>query len=108
MLEQPELELVALNEIGSLENMAYLLKHDTVYGRYERPVEVLDDRLVVDGRPLTYLSEPDPERLPWRELGVVLRPGVQSAKAITLMPVNVRSTESRVFQLSCSSLRMNK
>jgi glyceraldehyde 3-phosphate dehydrogenase len=71
-LEQPPLELVAVNEIGSLENMVYLLKYDTVYGRYERQVEAADGKLVIDGKPLVYLSERDPERLPWGELGVDL------------------------------------
>jgi glyceraldehyde 3-phosphate dehydrogenase len=71
-LEQPELELVAVNEIGSLENMVYLLKYDTVYGRYERQVDAVDGKLVVDGKPLVYLSERDPERLPWADLGVDL------------------------------------
>jgi glyceraldehyde 3-phosphate dehydrogenase len=71
-LDQPELELVAVNEIGSLDNMVYLLKYDTVYGRYERPVEAVDGKLVIDGTPLVYLSERDPERLPWGELGVDL------------------------------------
>jgi glyceraldehyde-3-phosphate dehydrogenase/erythrose-4-phosphate dehydrogenase len=55
-LQQPDLELVAVNEIGSIENMAYLLKHDTVYGRYERPVEAVDGKRLVDGRPLVYMS----------------------------------------------------
>jgi glyceraldehyde 3-phosphate dehydrogenase len=72
VLEQPRLELVAVNEIGSLENMVYLLKYDTVYGRYERQVEAIDGRLVIDGHPVAYLSERDPERLPWRDLGVDL------------------------------------
>jgi len=71
-LERPEFELVAVNEIGSLENIAYLLKYDTVYGRYERQVGVFGGKLVVDGRPLVYLSESDPERLPWGDLGVDL------------------------------------
>jgi glyceraldehyde 3-phosphate dehydrogenase len=71
-LEQPELELVAVNEIGSLENMVYLLKYDTVYGRYERQVDAVDGKLVVDGKPLVYLSERDPERLPWADPGVDL------------------------------------
>ena len=35
-LEEPQLELVAVNEIGSLDNIVYLLRYDTVYGRYER------------------------------------------------------------------------
>jgi glyceraldehyde 3-phosphate dehydrogenase len=71
-VEQPELELVAVNEIGSLDNMVYLLKYDTVYGRYERQVEAVDGKLVIDGRPLVYLSERDPERLPWADLEVDL------------------------------------
>jgi glyceraldehyde 3-phosphate dehydrogenase len=71
-VEQPELELVAVNEIGALENMVYLLKYDTAYGRYERPVEAVDGKLVIDGKPLVYLSERDPERLPWAELEVDL------------------------------------
>jgi glyceraldehyde 3-phosphate dehydrogenase len=71
-LEQPELELVAVNEIGSLDNMVYLLKYDTVYGRYERQVEAVDGKLVIDGKPLVYLSERDPERLPWADLEVDL------------------------------------
>jgi glyceraldehyde 3-phosphate dehydrogenase len=72
VLEQPQLELVAVNEIGSLENMVYLLKYDTVYGRYERQVEAVDGKLVIDGRQLMYVSERDPQRLPWGELGVDL------------------------------------
>jgi glyceraldehyde 3-phosphate dehydrogenase len=71
-LEQPELELVAVNEIGSLENMVYLLKYDSVYGRYERQVEAVDGKLVIDGKPLMYLSERNPERLPWADLEVDL------------------------------------
>jgi glyceraldehyde 3-phosphate dehydrogenase len=72
VLEQPQLELVAVNELGSVENMAYLLKYDTVYGRYERQVEVTDGKLVIDGRPLVYRSERDLGQLPWDELGVDL------------------------------------
>ena len=73
-LEQPELELelVAVNEIGSLDNMVYLLKYDSVYGRYERQVEAVDGKLVIDGKPLTYLSERDPEQLPWADLEIDL------------------------------------
>jgi glyceraldehyde 3-phosphate dehydrogenase len=67
-LEQPELDVVAVNEIGSLDNMVYLLRYDTVYGRYDRQVEAVDGKLVIDGKPLVYLSERDPERLPWAHL----------------------------------------
>jgi glyceraldehyde 3-phosphate dehydrogenase len=71
-LEEPQLELVAVNEIGSLDNMVYLLRYDTVYGRYDRQVEAIDGKLVIDGKPLAYLSERDPEQLPWADLEVDL------------------------------------
>jgi glyceraldehyde 3-phosphate dehydrogenase len=72
VVDTPELELVAVNDIGSLENMAYLLRYDTVYGRYGKSVEVGDGELVVGGTHITYLGERDPARLPWSELGVEL------------------------------------
>jgi glyceraldehyde 3-phosphate dehydrogenase len=72
ILDTPELELVAVNDIGSLENMAYLIKYDTVYGRYGKDVEAADGALLVDGEPISYLSERDPVRLPWNDLGVEL------------------------------------
>src|SRR5687768_6364536 len=72
LMETPDLELVAVNDIGSLENMLYLLRYDTVYGRYERSVETAEDALIVGDKRITYLSEADPARLPWRKLGVDL------------------------------------
>jgi len=71
-VEHPELDVVAVNEIGSLDNMVYLLRYDTAYGRYERQVEAVDGKLVVDGKPLVYLSERDPGQLPWADLEVEL------------------------------------
>ncbi|MFO7321443.1 MAG: type I glyceraldehyde-3-phosphate dehydrogenase [Chloroflexota bacterium] len=70
--DTPDLDLVAVNDIGSLENMAYLLKYDTVYGRYHRSVETRADKLIVGGKEIAFLSERDPANLPWGELGVEL------------------------------------
>ena len=67
----PELELVAVNDLAPLENMAYLLGHDTVYGRFEG-VSTHDDSLAVRGREIRYFREGDPGQLPWDELGVDL------------------------------------
>jgi glyceraldehyde 3-phosphate dehydrogenase len=71
-VEHPDLDVVAVNEIGSLDNMVYLLRYDTAYGRYERQVEAVEGKLVIDGKPLVYLSERDPGQLPWGDLGVDL------------------------------------
>lgn len=70
LLDTPELELVAANDLVSLDNLAYLLRYDTVYGRYGKSVDVRDDRLVIDGTAVPVFSEKSPEDLPWEELGV--------------------------------------
>src|SRR5687767_13456135 len=70
ILDTPQLELVAVNDIVSAENIVYLLKYDTVYGRYEKTVEQDGENLVIAGKPCRYYHEKDPARLPWSSLGV--------------------------------------
>ena len=70
ILDTPELDLVAINDIVPVENLAYLLRYDTVYGRYERTVEVDGDNLVVDGMSFPVLKERDPAQLPWEEMDI--------------------------------------
>jgi glyceraldehyde 3-phosphate dehydrogenase len=70
ILETPELQLVAINDLVPLENIVYLLRYDTVYGRWERKVASRDGMLVVDGESYRFLSEKDPAQLCWGELGV--------------------------------------
>ncbi len=64
------IELVAVNDLGSLENLAYLLKHDTVYGKAPFSVETRDGMLVVDGREVKFIQEKDPAALPWKDLDI--------------------------------------
>src|SRR3972149_1854422 len=68
--ERPELEIVALNDLGEPENLAYLLRYDTVYGRYHKEVKIEDGSLVVEGKKIKLLSEKEPAALPWNKLGV--------------------------------------
>lgn len=70
ILDHPDLELVAVNDLMSLDNLAYLLNYDTVYGRYKHRVSVGDKTLEVNGKTYEYLSERDPAQLPWGKLGV--------------------------------------
>lgn len=65
-----DIEIVAVNDLGSIENLAYLLKYDTVYGRAPFAVEVRDGSLWLDGREVKFFSEKDPANLPWKDLGV--------------------------------------
>ena len=66
----PELEFVAVNDLGAPENMAYLLKYDTVYGPYEKSVEAKNGNLAVDGKEIKILQEKDPGLLPWKDLDI--------------------------------------
>jgi glyceraldehyde 3-phosphate dehydrogenase len=68
--EYPELEVVAINDIGNIANMAYLLKHDTVYRGDKSEIEVRDSALVVDGRSYPVYAISDPVKLPWKDLDV--------------------------------------
>ncbi len=66
-----DIEIVAINDLAGVENSAHLFKYDSVHGIYEGEVEVKDEKtLVVDGKEIAVLSEPDPEKLPWKELEV--------------------------------------
>ncbi|MBT3356024.1 type I glyceraldehyde-3-phosphate dehydrogenase [bacterium] len=69
-LENPNVEVVAINDLGELETLAYLLKYDTSYGVYSKDVQIKDGNLVVNGKEIKVFSERDPKKLPWKELGV--------------------------------------
>ena len=66
----PEIEIVAINDLGSIENLAYLLKYDTVYGRFDKSVELKDNSLLADGQEIKVFQEIDPKNLPWKDLNI--------------------------------------
>ncbi|MBM4301792.1 MAG: type I glyceraldehyde-3-phosphate dehydrogenase [Deltaproteobacteria bacterium] len=70
VMDRPELELVAVNDLMGLDNLAYLLNYDTVYGVYKHRVTASGDSLVVNGKSIKFLSVKDPAQLPWKDLGV--------------------------------------
>jgi glyceraldehyde 3-phosphate dehydrogenase len=64
-----EIDLVAFNDLGDLKTMAHLFKYDSTYGRFPGTVEIQDNGLVINGDTLQVLSEKDPAKLPWGDLG---------------------------------------
>ena len=70
VMDRPELELVAVNDLMDLDNLVYLLNYDTVYGVYKHRVAISGDNLVVNGKSIKFLSVKDPAQLPWKDLGV--------------------------------------
>ena len=63
-------DIIAINDLGDLENLAYLLQYDTVYGKFEKTVEVMSESLVVGGKKISVFQEKDPVKFPWGKLGV--------------------------------------
>jgi glyceraldehyde 3-phosphate dehydrogenase len=65
--DHPEFEVVAINDLGDINSLAYLLRYDTVYGHAPYTVETKPGALIVDGRTIRYVSERDAEKLPWAD-----------------------------------------
>jgi glyceraldehyde 3-phosphate dehydrogenase len=65
-----ELQLVAINDLGSVETNAHLFKYDSVHGRFKGDVKIEGDSMDVGHGPFKVLAEKDPTKLPWRDLGV--------------------------------------
>lgn len=70
IMETPELEVVAINDLLTIENAAYLLKYDSVYGIYDKEVKGGGDHLQVGDKNIRYLSVKDPTELPWKDLSI--------------------------------------
>ena len=66
----PEIEVVAINDLTDAKTLAHLLKYDSVHGRYPDSVEADGDNIVVGGKTIKVSAEKDPSKLPWAELGV--------------------------------------
>lgn len=67
-----EIEIVAINNPGKVEDLAHLFKYDSCFGRFGGTVEVNGEYMIVNGKRIRFLGEKDPEKLPWGELGVDL------------------------------------
>jgi glyceraldehyde 3-phosphate dehydrogenase len=69
-LKRKDLEVVAINDLGNLDNLAYLLKYDTVYRTFKESVAIDGENLLVLGKKIKFLQIKDPAELPWKSLGV--------------------------------------
>lgn len=69
---QKNLEIIAINDLGDIKILAHLLTYDSSYGKFEKKVEVVEGKLVVDDKQIEVFQEKEPEKLPWKDLGVDL------------------------------------
>jgi glyceraldehyde 3-phosphate dehydrogenase len=68
--DREDLDIVAVNDLTDTKTLAYLLAHDTNYGRYHHKVEYDDQNLIIDGKAIRVYAEKDPTALPWKDLDV--------------------------------------
>lgn len=68
--ERRDAEIIAINSLGTSEAFAHLLKYDSAYGIYDHEVGYDDKHIIVDGHKILFLSEADPNRLPWDKLKI--------------------------------------
>ncbi len=66
----PEMEITAINDLTDAKTLAHLLKYDSLYGIYDKEVEVKENSLIIDGKEIKILAEKDPANLPWKEMGI--------------------------------------
>ena len=70
IIDTPGLEVVAINDLMSIDNAAYLLRYDSVYGRYEYEVNTQENHLHTRDKKILFISEKDPAKLPWKKLDI--------------------------------------
>jgi glyceraldehyde 3-phosphate dehydrogenase len=68
--DREDIEIVAVNDLGSLESLAYLLRHDTVYRNWGHDVKIVGTDMVIDGKKVVFVSEKDTTKLPWKDLNI--------------------------------------
>ncbi len=133
ILNTTGLEVVAINDLMNIDNAAYLLKYDSVYGKYENEVSIHDSILQIGGKEILFISEKDPAKLPWKKLdidvviestglftkredaekhihagakNVVISAPTKSADTLTIIhPVNTPDGKPSIF--SCASCTTN-
>ena len=70
IIDTPGLEVVAVNDLMTIDNAAYLLKYDSVYGKYENDIAVHENHLLINGKKILFVTEKDPIKLPWKDLNI--------------------------------------
>jgi len=71
-VKRPDVDVVAINDLLDVDHLAYLLKYDSVHGRFDGTIEVKDGHLIVDGKTIRVTAERDPKNLKWNEVGATV------------------------------------
>ena len=69
LLQLPQVEVVAINDLVPSDNLAYLFQYDSVHGRFKGEVKAGENEIIIDGKKITVCNQKDPSLLPWKDLG---------------------------------------
>lgn len=71
-INEPNFDIVAINDLGDIENLAYLLKYDSVYQQFSGEIKIdkSENKLIIDGKEIKFISEKDSAKLPWKDLEI--------------------------------------
>ena len=69
-INDPDMEIIAINDLTDPKTLAYLLRHDSVSGTFDARIDVQDNQIILNGRKIRVYAEKDPEALPWKGMGV--------------------------------------
>ena len=70
LIHSPEVEIVAINDLTDIASLVHLLKYDSVHGRFDANIETAADGLIVDGKKVIIVAEPNPAQIPWKTLDI--------------------------------------
>ncbi|GIW66678.1 MAG: glyceraldehyde-3-phosphate dehydrogenase [Candidatus Parcubacteria bacterium] len=70
IFDKKNFQIVAINDLSDNENLAYLLKYDTIYGKFNKSINVKDNKLIIDDKEILILKETEPSKLPWKDLDI--------------------------------------
>ncbi len=70
LIDHPEFDLIAVNDLIPIDNLRYLIQYDTVYGRFNQTVKIEKDGLEIGDTKIQYLSEKEPSNLPWKDMDI--------------------------------------
>src|ERR1044072_6105322 len=68
--KHPEIQIVAINDLGDVNTNAHLIRYDTTHGKFSGDVQIAENDLVINGDKIRVLAERDPKKLPWKDLNI--------------------------------------
>jgi glyceraldehyde 3-phosphate dehydrogenase len=106
MVKNENMELVAVNDLTAADNLAHLLKYDSVHGLFPQTVQADNDHLVINGSRIIVFNEPEPDKIPWGDLNVDVV--IESTGNFTNLPDAMRHIKAGAKKVIISAPAKNE